>query len=652
MKENINNALNTMKILGVDMISVANSGHPGIVLGAAPIMYSLYANILNIDPNNPDWINRDRFVLSAGHGSALLYSALYMSGYDLTLDDLAKFRRLGSKTPGHPDCLKTPGVDVTTGPLGQGIATAVGIALGERYLRTNLDKLVPKQRLIDYYTYVLCSDGDLMEGITYEAAAFAGRQELNKLIVIYDSNDITHDGKREYSTKEDSLLRFRAAGWNTDYVAEGADINSITKAILKAKKSKKPTFIEVKTIIGRDSYNQGNSIVHGKPLSKDDIKQLKNKLKIPGDIMEVSQDNLNFYRENLNKRISPYIKGWNLYYQKFASTTNTEIHSIIKYLNDSELNVGFASSNFKIQNMYKEEIRESNSKIINVISNRTPFFLGGSADLAASTKTYLNNTMEMSSAIPTGKNIFFGVRENAMGAILNGLALNGLKVFGSTFMAFSDYLKPSIRMSAIMNLPVTYILTHDSVAIGPDGSTHQPIEQLTSLRATPNLDVYRPADINEVIGCWENIIKRNKPAILSISKQNIEILTSSTGLGVAKGAYMVHQEIESLKAIIIATGTEVTTAIKIAKKLNSIRVISAPCLEIFDTMEETYKKQILPDGIKIISLEAGSTTMWHKYSDYQIGIDTFGESATVEEINNEYNLSEEKVENIIKNIIG
>ncbi len=651
MKESINSSLNTMKMLGVDMINVANSGHPGIVLGAAPIVYALYANVMNIDPTNPSWVNRDRFVMSAGHGSALLYSALFMSGYELILNDLARFRRLGSKTPGHPDISKTPGVDCTTGPLGQGFATAVGIALGERYLSATLDKLVPKQKLIDYYTYVLCSDGDLMEGISSEAAAFAGKQELNKLIVLYDSNDITHDGRKDFSMKEDILTRFKAHGWHTDYVAEGADIASITKAILKAKRVNKPSLIEIKTIIGRDSYNQNNNIVHGKPLSKDDLKQLRTKLGISTDIMEVNDDDVNFFRDSLRKRINPYISGWNSYCTKFNATTNSDIQSFLRFINNGDLSLDFSASNFKIQEHYSEEIRESNSKIINVISEKTPYFLGGSADLAASCKTNISGSMEMSPAIKTGKNIYFGVREQAMGAILNGMALSKLRVFGSTFLVFSDYLKSSIRQSAKMNLPVTYVFTHDSIDIGQDGSTHQPIEQLVGLRATPNLDVYRPCDINEVIGSWEQIIKRNKPAVLAISKQNIEVLNTSNGNDVSKGAYMVLREVESIKGIILATGSEVTTAIRVAQVLRNVRVISVPCLEIFLEQGNEYYEQILPKDVKVISLEASSTLGWGKYSDYQIGIDDFGTSGTYDEVMDKYGLNYEKVLQQVKGII-
>ncbi len=654
MKEDIKKSLNSLKMLGIDMISVAQSGHPGIVLGAAPIIYALYANILNHNPEDPNWINRDRFILSAGHGSALLYATLYMAGYNITLDDLTKFRQIDSITPGHPEYKKTPGVEMTTGPLGQGLASAVGIALSERYIRSLLNEQVPKQKLIDYYTYVLCSDGDLMEGISYEAAAFAGQQGLGKLIVLYDSNDITLDGERKISSNEDVIKRFDAIGWHVDYVKDGSDINSITKAISRAKRiTNKPSIIEIKTILGRGSFNENKNIVHGKPLTKDDINNLRKNFGISTQTMEVEKDAIDIFRKTINNRINKYYKSWNNYYTKFKTSKDSEIQKILKFLAEKDISLSFDARNFKIQALYKEELRESNSKILNIISDRTPFFVGGSADLATSCKTIISKSMEMTKYLPLGKNIYFGVREHGMGAILNGMALNGLRVYGSTFLVFADYLKPAIRLSAMMNLPVTYIFTHDSINIGQDGPTHQPIEQLTMLRCIPNLDVYRPADINEVIGAWDCIISRQKPAALVISKKTVEILETTDSLAIKKGAYIVKKETANLSAIIIATGTEVTTAIEIANELSpSIRVVSMPSINIFMSQPKEYQEEIIPTRVKKISLEAGSTMSWNKIANYQIGIEEFGASGNEYDVLTKMNFSKDQIKERISKIIN
>ena len=639
MNEEIKRALNSLKILSVDMINNANSGHPGIALGAAPIIYSLYANHLKINPNDPNWINRDRFVLSAGHGSALLYATLYMAGYKITLDDLVNFRKIGSIVPGHPEYGVTPGVDMSTGPLGQGLAAAVGMALAERYISSIVEEGLSRQQVINYYTYVLCSDGDLMEGVAYEAASFAGIQGLGKLIVLYDSNDVTLDASTKNTFRDDMIKRFDSIGWHVDYVKDGNDIKEIDKAILRAKKvTNKPSIIEIKTVLGRGSYNEGKSIVHGKPLTKDDTDNLRKNLGITTAPFEVDKDALEFFRKAVSNRNDKGYQDWQVYYEKYRNIVETDIQKNSTFLDKKDIIANFESQNFKIQDNYFEELRESNSKIMNLISDRTKYFLGGSADLSSSCKTNLYKELEMSKQNPQGRNIFFGIREHAMGAIINGMALSGLNVFGSTFLTFADYLKPAIRMACLMNIPTTYIFTHDSVSIGQDGPTHQPIEQLTMLRATPNLTVFRPADIREIIGTWDYILKAKKPSALVISKDPIKIIPGSNSESVRNGAYIIDHEVDPLTAVIIATGSEVSMVTNIKSEIKAtypgIRIVSMTSMELFLIQPIEYQKLIIPDGVKVIVVEAGSTLMWNRFARPEaiIGIDGFGVSGRSEEV--------------------
>ena len=639
MNEEIKRALNSLKILSVDMINNANSGHPGIALGAAPIIYSLYANHLKINPNDPNWINRDRFVLSAGHGSALLYATLYMAGYKITLDDLVNFRKIGSIVPGHPEYGVTPGVDMSTGPLGQGLAAAVGMALAERYISSIVEEGLSRQQVINYYTYVLCSDGDLMEGVAYEAASFAGIQGLGKLIVLYDSNDVTLDASTKNTFRDDMIKRFDSIGWHVDYVKDGNDIKEIDKAILRAKKvTNKPSIIEIKTVLGRGSYNEGKSIVHGKPLTKDDTDNLRKNLGITTAPFEVDKDALEFFRKAVSNRNDKGYQDWQVYYEKYRNIVETDIQKNSTFLDKKDIIANFESQNFKIQDNYFEELRESNSKIMNLISDRTKYFLGGSADLSSSCKTNLYKELEMSKQNPQGRNIFFGIREHAMGAIINGMALSGLNVFGSTFLTFADYLKPAIRMACLMNIPTTYIFTHDSVSIGQDGPTHQPIEQLTMLRATPNLTVFRPADIREIIGTWDYILKAKKPSALVISKDPIKIIPGSNSESVRNGAYIIDHEVDPLTAVIIATGSEVSMVTNIKSEIKAtypgIRIVSMTSMELFLIQPIEYQKLIIPDGVKVIVVEAGSTLMWNRFASPEaiIGIDGFGVSGRSEEV--------------------
>lgn len=631
--------INSIKVLALDMIDKAGSGHPGIVLGAAPIIYALYKDHLKAIPSNSNWINRDRFVLSAGHGSALLYSLLYHAGYDIDIEELKHFRELNSLTPGHPEYRVTPGVDASTGPLGEGIGMAVGMALAERYLRTisNIEK--KNSNLIDYYTYCLCGDGDLMEGVSYEALSFASAQNLNKLIILYDCNHVSLDSDTTNTFTEDIEIRFEALNFDILNVKNGNDYNEISKALKQAKKSNRPTIIICNTTIGKDSLLEGTNKVHGKPLSKEDLNSIKTKYKITNESFTVSQEVLNYFQNTINTRVGEVYKKWEEEYISIKESDNIGLHSLINLLERNTFVIDFDDTKFKISDEYNEELRESNHKIMNFISPKNPFFLGGSADLSSSCKTNLDKSSIQSEDNPVGKNIYFGVREHAMGAILNGMALSNLKVFGSTFLSFSDYQKPAIRMSALMNLPVTYIFTHDSVYVGPDGPTHEPVEQLTMLRTIPNFITFRPADINEIMGSWEYILKNNCPTALVISKEKRSKNKNTNAKFVKYGAYMIRKEKYHLDGIIIATGSEVEMAMDISKELFTMgidtRVVSMPSMELFLKQNPKYEEQLLPKDVPTFVIEAGSSIIWNRFAtkpEYIFGVNRFGMSGKTDEV--------------------
>ena len=652
-------SLNSLRILSVDMISCAKSGHPGICLGAAPIIYSLYSNFLKANPHDPKWPNRDRFVMSAGHGSALLYATLFMAGYDISIDELVNFRRIGSKTPGHPEVDKTPGVEVTTGMLGQGFANAVGMAISEKYLQAILEEEYPKQKLINYKVYCLAGDGDLEEGVAMEAASIAGHLALDNLIVLYDSNDTTLDGPLNHSNSDDVVKKFINMGWEVDYLTEGNDIREIDKAIDRARHNKKPTLIEIKTVIGRGSYYEGQHSVHGSPLTKEDIANLRKVYNINTNPMEITENAVKYMRESINTRVQYEYEVWKKNFSDLKNTTKNEnLIKILNFIENQDIGLHFSSSNFKIQNDYMEELRESNSKIMNIVAERTKFFLGGSADVSTACHTALYKEIEFTKKYRTGRNINFGVREHAMGAILNGMALSGLKVFGSTFLAFSDYMKPAIRMSAMMNLPVTYIFTHDSMAIGQDGPTHQPVEQLAALRTIPNLVVFRPADINEIIGCWDYIANNKRPTAIVLSKNEAHILAGTSGELTKNGAYIVRREKERLDCVLISTGTDFTTTYLISEELRSkgidSRIVSMPSMELFLEQTEEYQNQVIPENAKVFTIEASATLPWYRFASKgcAIGIDKFGCSGlkndVLEKVGFDYETIIQKIEEKIK----
>lgn len=639
MNPDLTHSLNSLRLLSIDMINVAKSGHPGIALGAAPIIYSVYANHLKFNPKAPNWINRDRFVMSAGHGSALLYATLFMAGYDISIDDLVGFRTINSKCPGHPELGITPGVEVTTGPLGQGVANAVGMAIAQKYLEALAEEEIPKQKLINYYVYVLAGDGDLMEGVAQEAASIAGNLALDNLIILYDSNDVTLDGPLSHSSKDDIIKTYIAKGFEVDFVAEGNDVREIDKAIERAKINKKPTLIEIKTTIGRGSVNEGKSIVHGKPLAKEDIINLRKKYNINTNTMEITENAVRYMRECINIRMNGVYENYQRYINELrANNPSEKLINLLDFLENKDIKANFNSSNFKIQNDYNEELRESSSKIMNIISDRTKFFIGGSADLSSSCHTSLYKEIEFSRKYRAGRNLSFGVREHAMGAILNGIALSGLRVYGSTFLAFSDYMKPAIRMSAMMNLPVTYILTHDSVTLGQDGPTHEPIEQLEGLRAIPNLNVFRPCDINEVIGCWDFIINNPSPTVLCLSKNDAHILAGTSGENVKYGAYIVKAEKERIDCVLVSTGIDFTTTYLLSEELRAkgvdLRLVSMPSVNLFIKQSEEYQDSVIPKNAKVFTIEASSTLGWYRFAspNCAIGIDRFGLSGARKDV--------------------
>lgn len=643
--------IDQIRCLGIDMIKEANSGHSGIVLGAAPIIYALYAHHLNIDPKNPKYFNRDRFVMSAGHGSALLYATLYMAGYPITLDDLRKFRQIDSITPGHPEYNLTPGVDCSTGPLGEGFATAVGMAMAEANLRTRY------KGIIDYYTYVLCSDGDLMEGISYEAASLAGTNKLNKLIVLYDSNNICLDGKTSDSFTENIAMRFISQGWNVITIEDGNNYEAISKAIDDAKKQDdKPTLIEVKTVIGKYSKLEGTCEVHGKPLDDDDISSIKEKLDIRDIPFAVSQNTIDDFQSIINKRCNNLVEKFNNKLEGLEKSVREELDY---FMNDNK-KVIVRELFYDAPTDLKESTRETSHKMLNAIVKDKPYLIGGSADLFKANKTYIEDGGNFSSDNYLGKNIFYGVRENAMGAISNGLALCGFRPYLSTFMVFSDFLKPSLRLSCMMNLPNIFIFSHDSISVGEDGPTHQPVEQLLTLRSMPNLDVFRPADANEVIGTYRTIFdKESGPSVISLSRNTVPILEETKANEVEKGGYIALETRNKPEGIIMSSGEELHLAIEVAKRLLvkgiEVRVVSIPNLGRFLKQDPEYIESVLPVEVRKIAIEASSSMSWNKLiynSKYLITLDEFGSSGKKNDVYKKYGFDldtlEEKIEELLK----
>ena len=629
--------INNMRGLSLDAINKANSGHPGICLGAATILYTLYSKHMMLDLDNPKWFNRDRFVLSAGHGAPLFYSMLYMLGL-ITLEDIKDLRSLGSITPGHPE-INTPLVDMATGPLGQGIASAVGMAIAERYLNSTYSK-----SLINHHTYVLCGDGDLMEGVSYEALALASRLKLNKLIILYDSNDITLDGKLANTSSEDVITRFKALNFNI-IVVDGDSVIEIDDAITRCKDSTMPSIIICKTVIGKYSSLEGNNAVHGKPLDTEEISKVKAKLEILDSPFTVSNDASNFFKDTIKLRMHYTLREWNRKYENLKEEEKSKFDKLFNL--DCLYNLGNIDFEFD-----KLSLRDISGNILNAISKEFPLLIGGSADLSSSCKTYLKEEKVFESGSYSGRNINFGIREHAMGSILNGMALLGLRPFGSTFLVFSDYLRPAIRMSALMNLPVLYIFTHDSITVGEDGATHEPIEQLASLELIPNLYVYRPYDVNELLSCYRDILKNSHPSVLVLPRDNKGISELTKNNKIEDGAYILKKEETNNFVTLIANGEEIGLVMQVSDNLNALnidtRIISIPCMQNFIDKDDF---SIIPKR-KVIGITFGVKDYYYKFTDKVIGMDTFGISAKKEDVLNHFSFNADLITEKIKDYLG
>lgn len=630
-----------IKSLGLDMIEEAGSGHPGIVLGAAPILYTLYLNHLRFDASNPNFYNRDRFIMSAGHGSSLLYSILYFAGYDLSLDDLKAFRRLNSKTPGHPEYRKTPGVEMTTGPLGQGFATAVGYAIAEKHTEALINK---KEKVIDYNIYCLCGDGDLMEGVSYEAASLAGSLKLDNLIVLYDSNKITMDGKIDNVFDEDITKRFESMNWNV--LTTSDEPQDIDDAIIKAKEADKPTIIQVATTIGKDSSLAGSNKSHSGCFDKEEISKIKTTLGVRDIPFTISNEAVEEFRSYIKERNKDLVTN----FDEIKEMLDEEETSILNKLINPDKSIKLTTLDYTKPDDNEELLRISAKKVLNSYSLISPLIIGGNADTSSSTKIYLNELTPFTKDNYIGRNINFGVREHAMASIANGLALAGYRPFVSTFLSFSDYLKPALRLTALMDLPVTYIFTHDSISIGQDGPTHQPVEQLVSLRTIPNMEVFRPADSNEVIGSFKTIYENNSPSSLIIGRGSIKILESTSISATSKGGYIVHNEERKLDGVIIATGEEVTLALEVMQLLKEkgydLRVVSMPSIERYNNLTKEEKEELLPLGVKKFVIEKGSSYSWYSFvykDSYLFTLDKFGASGKTEEVNSFYGFTKEEI---------
>lgn len=649
-KENVfdKKIIDNIRGLSIDIINEAKSGHPGIALGAAPIMYSLYANHLKFIPTNDKWINRDRFILSAGHGSSLLYSTLYMAGFPISLEDLQSFRKIDSITPGHPEYGVTPGVDMSTGPLGQGVATAVGMAIAESYLSNYFGK-----NIIDYYTYALCGDGCLMEGVSYEALSLAGNLGLNKLILLYDSNSVTLDGELSNSSNENTKMRFEAIGWNYILVNDGEDVSLINDAIAKAKASDKPTIIEIKTVIGKFSKLQGTSKVHGSPLDIEDIKNIKEQLNLRDIPLAVSSESVTEFQKMISDRNNGLYDKWEKEVEKLDEQKKKELFGLI---NQEPLDI--KNIYYEIPEDGREANRVSSGKILNSIAQNYPFIMGGSADVASSTHAIIKGEKSFNKSNPGGRNIDFGVREHGMAGIANGLALSGLRPFVSTFFSFADYLKPSLRLSALMNLPVLYIFTHDSITVGEDGPTHQPVEQLVMLRSIPNVNVYRPFDANEVLGSYKSILENNNPSCLVLSRNKVELNPNTKVNEVKKGAYILEEERGELDAVLVSSGEEMELAIKVHQMLTErgigIRLVSMPSMTIFEKQTQKYQESVIPKNVAVFVIELSSSYSWYKYTNdesHLFTVNSFGVSGNKESILQKYGFDSEKIANSIEKLL-
>lgn len=658
-------AIDTVRILSIDAVQKANSGHPGMPMGTAPMGHVLWADVMNYNPKNPDWANRDRFILSAGHGCILQYSLLHLIGYDVTMDDLKNFRQLHSKTAGHPEYGLCPGIEVTTGPLGQGFANGVGFAIAQKHLAARYNK--PGFEIFNYNIYAICSDGDMMEGVTSEAASLAGHLQLGNLIYLYDDNHISIEGTTQIAFTEDVAKRFEAYNWHVQIIEDGNDINGILNAVKNAQQEKqKPSLIKVRTHIGYGSPNKvGSASAHGSPLGEPEVKLVKEFFGFdPVKYFYVPDEVKTFYRDSGNKGIEKEAQ-WNKLYAEYKS----------KYPElAAEYNLMLEG---KLPNGWKEKLpvfkpsdgdiatRKASGKVLNSIADCLPNLIGGSADLAPSTDTNLNKYASFEADDYSGRNFHFGIREHAMGAILNGMALTkGIIPYGATFLIFSEYMRPPIRLAAIMKIRPIIVYTHDSIGLGEDGTTHQPIEQLISLRSIPNITIIRPADANETVQAWRVALEHTAgPVLIVLTRQGLTIIDQekyAQASELEKGAYILSDTDETPQVILIGSGSEVSLLMEAQKKLSNqniaARVVSMPSWELFEKQDAVYKEKVLPAKIKKrLSVETGSTLGWHKYVTDEgdtIGIDTFGHSAPADVLFELFGFTVDNIVNRAKNLIN
>ncbi len=656
-------SINAIRTLSIDAIEKANSGHPGLPMGAAPMAYTLWTEFMKHNPKNSKWVDRDRFVLSAGHGSMLLYSLLHLSGYDVTLDDLKAFRQWNSRTPGHPEVLDTDGVEATTGPLGQGVAMAVGMAMAENHLASKYNQ--NGYEIVNHYTYSLVGDGDIMEGISHEAASLAGHLALSKLIVLYDSNDISLDGDLDRSFSDNTEERFKSYNWQVIRVEDGNNLDEIRAALTEAKaNTTQPTLIEVKTIIGYGSPNKSDSSAsHGAPLGEEESRLTKENYEWDYQAFEVPQAVYDDFKRKVIEKGKEAEAKWQALFKDYQ-TTHEKLAEEYLMVMKNKLPHGWDQElpSYK----YGEDklaTRVASSDLINALSKSVPQLFGGSADLASSNNTMMKDEADYTKDNYSGRNVWFGVREFAMGAALNGMALHGgLKPYGGTFFVFSDYVRPAMRLSALMKAPVTYVFTHDSIAVGEDGPTHEPIEHLPSFRAMPNLSVIRPADGNETQAAWRIAIEsKDKPTALVLTRQALPTVTKEaeeTYENVKKGAYILSDQ-EDFEVILIATGSEVQLALEAQKKLKEegilTRVVSMPSWDLFEAQEANYQEKVLPKlKTKRLAIEMANPLGWERYTGFEgkvIGINRFGASAPGNKVIEEFGFTPEHVVESVRDLL-
>lgn len=649
-------AINTIRMLSVEAIEKANSGHPGLPLGAAPAAYTLWRYILKHNPKNPAWEDRDRFILSAGHGSMLLYSLLHLFGYGVTMEDIKQFRQLGSVTPGHPEYGWTKGVEATTGPLGQGIAMAVGMAMAEAHLAKTYNR--PGYSIVDHYTYALCGDGCLMEGISYEAASLAGTLGLGKLIVLYDSNEITIEGSTSIAFTENVRARFDALGWQTIYVKDGNDIEEIGSAIMEAKKdTRRPTLIEIKTKIGYGSPKVGSAQAHGAPLGAEGIEKTREFFRYTEPSFSVPQA-VTEELEELTGALEEKENAWNELLENYKEKYPALYEAY------TEAMAGKVDASLFDEDFYRFDkdmaTRAYSGEVLNRIARKVPYLMGGSADLAPSNNSAMDGRASFTKESYEGTNLHFGVREHAMAAIGNGLALHGGVIpYVATFLVFSDYAKAAIRLAALMNLNVTYIFTHDSIGVGEDGPTHEPVDQLAMLRSIPGLTVWRPCDGKETAAAWEYAMTNDGPNVLALSRQKLPRL-EGTGKDALCGTYVLHDFGDNLKMILMASGSEVALALEVgamlAQRGYNTRVVSMPSMEVFRKQSAEYKESVLPSSMRLrMSIEALSTQPWHEWVGLDgecVGMDTFGASAPAGDLMEHFGFTPEKITERALKLLG